>query len=50
MNAKTWIVEAVFGDGQHDGHSARYFRLLNGWAWCDECRCWERVESAEVAA
>lgn len=45
-----WIELAVFGDGDHEGHEARYFNALAGWAWCDVCGCWEQAEPMREAA
>lgn len=49
-NLAEWIQAAVFGDGEHQGHEARFFPCLNGWAWCDQCGCWEQAEPIQEVA
>lgn len=40
---KPWGVPAIFGDGEHQGHMARFWNLIQDWAWCDDCSLWEHA-------
>ncbi len=45
-----WGVPAVFGDGDHQGHLARFWSFIQGWAWDEECRHWIEAEPEQEVA
>ena len=50
QSVNRWVKEAVFGDGEHEGHEARYYVALAGCAWCDKCGEWEQAEPVQEVA